>query len=61
MGYFADSFTALYNADGWIDMGMYIGAGTSAPGWYTLIASVMLVVILAVGNKREQDHYDKHK
>ena len=40
MGYFADSFTALYNADGWIDMGMYIGAGTSAPGWYTLIASV---------------------
>lgn len=55
MGYFADSFTALYNADGWIDMGMYIGAGTSAPGWYTLIASVMLVVILAVGNKGEQD------
>ena len=61
MGYFADSFTALYNTDGWIDMGMYIGAGTSAPGWYTLIASVMLVVILAVGNKSEQDHYDKHK
>ena len=61
MGYFADSFTALYDADGWIDMGMYIGAGTSAPGWYTLIASVMLVVILAVGNKQEQDHYDKHK
>jgi hypothetical protein len=61
MGYFADSFTALYNADGWIDMGMYIGAGTSAPGWYTLIASVMLVVILAVGNKSEQDHYDKYK
>jgi hypothetical protein len=44
-----------------MDMGMYIGAGTSAPGWYTLIASVMLVVILAVGNKQEQDHYDKHK
>ena len=61
MGYFADSFTALYNADGWMDKGMYIGAGTSAPGWYTLIASVMLVVILAVGNKGEQDHYDKHK
>ena len=60
MGYFADSFTALYNADGWMDMGMYIGAGTSAPGWYTLIASVMLVVILAVGNKQEQDLYDKH-
>ena len=23
MGYFAESFTELYNADGWIDMGMY--------------------------------------
>jgi hypothetical protein len=42
-------------------MGMYIGAGGSAPGWYTVIASVMLVVILAVGNKDEQDSYDKHK
>ena len=61
MGYFAESFAELYNADGWIVMGMYIGAGSSAPGWWTLIASVMLVVILAVGNKSEQDHYDKHK
>ena len=31
MGYFAESFAELYNADGWIDMGMYIGAGSSAP------------------------------
>ena len=30
MGYFAESFAELYNADGWIDMGMYIGAGSSA-------------------------------
>ena len=42
MGYFAESFAELYNADGWIDMGMYIGAGSSMPGWYTVIASVML-------------------
>ncbi len=27
MGYFAESFAELYNADGWMDMGMYIGAG----------------------------------
>ena len=61
MGYFTDNFTTLYADGAWIDMGMYIGAGSSAPGWYTVIASVMLVVILAVGNKDEQDSYDKHK
>ena len=57
MGYFAESFTELY-ADGvWMDMGMYIGAGSSMPGWYTVIASVMLVAILVKGNNDEQDHY----
>ncbi len=61
MGYFTDNFTTLYADGAWIDMGMYIGAGSSAPGWYTVIASVMLVVILVVGNKDEQDSYDKHK
>ena len=57
MGYFADNFTELYADGAWIDMGMYIGAGSSAPGWYTVIASIMLVAILVVGNKDEQDHY----
>ena len=57
MGYFAESFSELYNAEGWIDMGMYIGAGSSMPGWYTVIASVMLVAILVKGNNDEQDHY----
>jgi|TARA_B110000914_G_scaffold1603_1_gene1413 hypothetical protein len=61
MGYFTDNFTTLYADGAWIDMGMYIGAGSSAPGWYTVIASVMMVVILVVGNKDEQDSYDKHK
>ncbi|MBT5217087.1 MAG: hypothetical protein HOM10_05665 [Gammaproteobacteria bacterium] len=61
MGYFTDNFTTLYADGAWIDMGMYIGAGSSAPGWYTVIASVMMVVILIVGNKDEQDSYDKHK
>jgi hypothetical protein len=61
MGYFADNFTELYADGAWIDMGMYIGAGSSAPGWYTVIASIMLVAILVVGNKDEQDSYDKHK
>jgi len=58
MGYFIESFTELQAADGaWIDMGMYIGAGSSMPGWYTVIASVMLVAILVKGNNDEQDHY----
>ena len=58
MGYFAESFTELMDADGaWIDMGMYIGSGSSMPGWFTVIASVMLVAILVKGNNDEQDHY----
>ena len=57
MGYFAESFAELYNADGWIDMDMYIGSGSSMPGWWTVIASVMLVVVLVKGNTDEQDQY----
>jgi hypothetical protein len=57
MGYFAESFTDLYADGAWIDMGMYIGSGSSMPGWYTVIASVMLVAILVKGNNDEQDHY----
>jgi hypothetical protein len=61
MGYHLDSFSELYVDGAWEYVGMYIGAGSSMPGWYTLIASVMMVVILVVGNKDEQDSYDKHK
>ena len=57
MGYFAESFAELQNADGWIDMGMYIGAGSSAAGWWTVIATVMLLAVLAKGDSDEQDHY----
>ncbi len=41
----------------WADVGMYIGAGSSMPGWWTVIASVMLLAVLAKGNSDEQDHY----
>ena len=57
MGYFIESFTELHADGSWMDMGMYIGAGSSMPGWYTVIASVMLVAILVKGNNDEQDHY----
>ena len=46
------------DADGaWMDMGMYIGAGSSAAGWWTVISVVMLVGVLVKGNSDEQDHY----
>ena len=70
MGYQLESFAELYvegteqveNVHGhmvgeWADVGMYIGAGTSMPGWWTVIASVLLLVILIKGNTDEQDHY----
>ena len=57
MGYFASDFSEIYADGAWIDMGMFIGQGTSMPGWYTVIASVMLVAILIKGNSDEQDHY----
>ena len=57
MGYFIESFTELHADGAWMDMGMYIVAGSSMPGWYTVIASVMLVAILVKGNNDEQDHY----
>ena len=57
MGYFAESFAELHADGAWIDMGMYIGSGSSMPGWFTVIASVMLVAILVKGNNDEQDHY----
>jgi|TARA_B110000003_G_scaffold234753_1_gene238611 hypothetical protein len=70
MGYQLESFAELYvegteqveNVHGlmvgeWADVGMYIGAGTSMPGWWTVIASVLLLVILVKGNTDEQDHY----
>jgi len=41
----------------WVDMGMYIGSGTSMPGWWTLIATVMLLSVLIKGNMDEQNHY----
>ena len=70
MGYQLEAFAELYvegteqveNVHGlmvgeWADVGMYIGAGTSMPGWWTVIASVLLLVILVKGNTDEQDHY----
>ena len=41
----------------WAEVGMFIGYGTSMPGWWTVIATVMLVGVLIKGNSDEQDHY----
>ena len=58
MGYSAESFTELMDADAaWIDMVTYIGVRSSATGWWTVIAVVMLVGVLVKGNSDEQAHY----
>ena len=44
----------------WADMAMYIGADGTA-GWYTVIAVVMTIVIIIVGNNDEQSKYNKHQ
>ena len=55
MGFPANSWDELLT-----DVGMYIGADGGA-GWYTVIAVVMMIVIIAKGNSDEQDKYNKHQ
>ena len=55
MGFPASSWDALLT-----DVGMYSGADGGA-GWYTAIAVVMCIVILAMGNTSEHEKYDQHK
>ena len=38
---------------------MYLGQGFE--GTWTIIAVVACVVVLAMGSKNEQDHYNKHQ
>ena len=40
-----------------VDGAMFMGWGGSAPGLYTALSAVILVVILFLGNKHEQSHY----
>ena len=40
-----------------VDGAMFIGWGGSAPGFYTGLSAVVLVVLLYIANKREQSHY----
>ena len=55
MGFPLESWDAAF-----ADIGMFIGADGGA-GWYTVIAVVMMIVIIALGNKDEQEKYNKHK
>jgi hypothetical protein len=50
-----------FSFDSWADVtgAMYIGVGSE--GTWTLIAVVMTIVILAVGNNSEQEKYNKHQ
>ena len=42
------------------DIAMFIG-GTGGTVWWTAIAVVMMIVIIALGNKDEQEKYNKHQ
>ena len=55
MGFPASSWDELLT-----DIGMYIGADGGA-GWYTAIAVVMCIVILAMVNQSVHEKYDKHQ
>ena len=55
MGFPLESWDAAF-----ADIGMFVGADGGA-GWYSAIAAVMCIVILAMGNTSEHEKYDKHK
>ena len=55
MGFPLESWDAAF-----ADIGMFIGADGGA-GWYTAIAVVMMIVIIALGNKDEQEKYNKNQ
>ncbi len=40
-----------------VDGAMFMGWGGSAPGFYTALSAVLIVVALFIGNKKEQSHY----
>lgn len=44
-----------------VDGAMFMGWGSAMPGLYTLIAAVICVLVLAVGNRSEHVRYDDHK
>ncbi len=52
-----------FNEANWsvVEGAMYIGAGGSAPGLYTLISAVLCVAVLWIGNRSEQQQYEKNQ
>ncbi len=55
MGFPLESWDAAF-----ADIGMFIGADGGA-GWYTVIAVVMYIAIIVVGNNDEQEKYNKNQ
>jgi hypothetical protein len=42
-----------------VDGAMFMGWGGSAPGLYTLIAAVICITVLWMGNISEKEQYEK--
>ena len=55
MGFPLESWDAAF-----ADIGMFIGSDGGA-GWYTAIAVIIMIGIIAAGNSSEQDKYNKHQ
>ena len=52
-----------YSVGDWsaVDGAMFMGWGTVMPTFYTLIAMIVCIAILVVGDMIEKDHYEKLK
>ncbi len=52
-----------YSVGDWsaVDGAMFMGWGTIMPMFYTLIAMIVCIAILVVGDMIEKDHYEKLK
>ena len=52
-----------YSEASWsvVDGAMFMGWGTVMPMFYTLIAMIVCIAILVVGDMIEKDHYEKLK
>lgn len=44
-----------------VDGAMYMGAGGSSPGLWTLISVIVCIVLLWIGNRHEHKLYDDYR
>lgn len=55
--YDTGDWSSIFSAEG--SGVMFMGWGGSAPGFYTLIAIIICIAVLWMGNSSEHEQYDK--